>query len=111
MHFQLANILKNKRDFSVAKKASAIFDEVYNGDEMDLKSCDYLISLDSGITHLAGALGVNTKLLLKKYPYWRWGNEEQKVQYYMNYEVYRQEEPGDWESLAYRVKENLENKK
>ena len=51
-----------------------------------LKSCDCLISCDSALAHLAGAIGVKTKLLLKKYPDWRWGSENKQVQYYLNHQ-------------------------
>ena len=38
-----------------------------------LANCDLLISADSGVVHLAGALGIPTWVALCYVPEWRWG--------------------------------------
>ena len=38
-----------------------------------LANCDLLISSDSAVVHLAGAMGVPTWLALRWIPEWRWG--------------------------------------
>ena len=40
-----------------------------------LANCDLLISSDSAVVHLAGAMGVPTWLALRWIPEWRWGLE------------------------------------
>ena len=38
-----------------------------------LANCDLLISSDSAVVHLAGAMGIPTWLALRWIPEWRWG--------------------------------------
>ena len=40
-----------------------------------LANCDLLISSDSAVVHLAGAMGIPTWLALRWIPEWRWGLE------------------------------------
>ena len=67
-----------------------------------LRQLDLLITVDTALAHLAGAMGVRTWLLLPCYHEWRWRKD-----WYTSVKYFRQEQPGDWTELAGRVAKNL----
>ena len=69
---------------------------------------DQVITVDSMVAHLAGALGRCVHLLLKADADWRWGRG-QRTAWYRNTRIHRQRRAGDWtaalESLAAALRE------
>jgi tetratricopeptide (TPR) repeat protein len=61
-----------------------------------LSCCDGLVSSDSGIAHLAGALGCRVWLLLPWLAEWRWGLESRTTSWYTNHTLLRQQNEDDW---------------
>lgn len=61
-----------------------------------LSCCDGLVSSDSGLAHLAGALGCRVWLLLPWLAEWRWGLESSSTWWYANHALLRQQHEGDW---------------
>jgi len=61
-----------------------------------LVSLDGLVTVDTGIAHLAGALGVRTWVLLPHDPDWRWGLGSEDTPWYPTVRLVRQARPGDW---------------
>lgn len=55
-----------------------------------------VITVDTMIAHLAGALGRPTWLLLKSAPDWRWRQPGRASRWYPSIRLYRQQTPGDW---------------
>lgn len=74
-----------------------------------LSTCDGLISSDSGLAHLAGALGTPVALMLPWLSEWRWGIEGNNTQWYKNHRLYRQKVEGDWDSVVMSIKKDLNN--
>lgn len=72
-----------------------------------LKCCDGLISSDSGLAHLAGALGVHTWLLLPWLAEWRWGIEGDSTPWYPNHMLLRQDKENDWNQPIENLKQLL----
>lgn len=68
---------------------------------------DLVITVDTMIAHLAGALGTPTWLLLKHEPDWRWPRDGDATIWYPRMRLYRQPEPGDWSSVIDRVATDL----
>lgn len=66
-----------------------------------------VITVDTMIAHLAGALGQPTWLLLKAVPDWRW-SLGRTTPWYPSMRLYRQDHADDWESVIARVKADLE---
>lgn len=64
-----------------------------------LKCLDLLISVDTAVAHLAGALGVPVWLLLSFSSNWRWFLDRQDSPYYSDMKLFRQPVQGDWESV------------
>ena len=73
-----------------------------------ISSCDYVISIDNLTPHLAGALGVRTKLLLPRVADERWGMETSKSYLYDSIDIYRQSAHGDWTKPLAKMAKDLE---
>lgn len=63
---------------------------------------DAFISVDTGVAHLAAALGIPTWLLISNPPEWRWGIRDlgaSRTPWYPSVRLFRQVEPGDWDQV------------
>lgn len=74
-----------------------------------LKQVDVLISVDSAVAHLAGALGRPTLLLRPFVPDWRWQIADRISPWYQSIEVFQQRPFGDWTSAITRVADRLQD--
>ena len=63
-----------------------------------LANCDLLISSDSAVVHLAGAMGIPTWMALRWIPEWRWGLEGERTAWYDSVRLFRQPNECDWKS-------------
>ena len=68
-----------------------------------LSRLDGLISVDTGIVHLAGAMGVPTWVLLPALPDWRWQLERSDSPWYPGMRLWRQTRQWDWPEVLERV--------
>ena len=57
---------------------------------------DLVISLDSAVAHLGGALGQPTWVMLSATPDWRWGRSGDRTQWYPSARLFRQAKAGEW---------------
>jgi tetratricopeptide (TPR) repeat protein len=64
-----------------------------------IQGLDLVISVDTSILHLAGALGKPTCALMQYAPDWRWALESNKTIWYPNMTLFRQKKLGDWDSV------------
>lgn len=72
-----------------------------------LLQLDLLITVDTAVAHMAGALGVPTWLLLCKTPDWRWLLKRDDTPWYPSMRLFRQKKLGDWDELVGRVVHEL----
>ncbi len=72
-----------------------------------LALADLVISVDTSVVHLAGAMGRPVWVLLPFQPDWRWGLERELTPWYPTARLYRQSKPGDWESVIGKVRDAL----
>ncbi len=72
-----------------------------------IKCCDLVISSDTAVAHLAGALGANTWILLKYVPDWRWMLDRDDSPWYPTMRLFRQNSNGDWDDVFCRIKNAL----
>jgi tetratricopeptide (TPR) repeat protein len=68
---------------------------------------DLVISVDTSIAHLSGALGTRTWILLPFVPDWRWLLDRDDSPWYRTAKLYRQSESGNWMGVLERVQADL----
>lgn len=68
---------------------------------------DLLVSVDTSVAHLAGALGVPVWILLPFAPDWRWQLERSDSPWYPTARLYRQPALDDWGTLLSRVARDI----
>jgi tetratricopeptide (TPR) repeat protein len=72
-----------------------------------LMNLDLVVTVDTAVAHLAGALGVRVWTLLTLIPDWRWLLERVDCPWYPTMRLFRQRRLGDWGELLERVGEEL----
>lgn len=79
------------------------FDNI-NGHYMDtaavMKHLDLVITVDTSIAHIAGALGVPVWVMLPYVSDWRWMLERSDSSWYPTMRLFRQPKSDDWESVV-----------
>ena len=88
------------------------FDQT-NGRFMDtaalIANCDLIISVDTAIAHLAGALGKPVWLILGCESDYRWFEKSEHVFWYPNMRIFRQETLYNWEPVIQKMQDQLTN--
>ena len=72
-----------------------------------IENLDLLISVDTSVAHLAGAMGKPVWLLLPFMPDWRWMLNRKDTPWYPNTRLFRQHQPGDWGAVFNEVIKEL----
>ncbi|SEA39963.1 tetratricopeptide repeat protein [Variovorax sp. YR216] len=73
-----------------------------------IMALDLLITTDTSIAHLAGAIGAPAWLLLPYAADWRWFTSSTTTPWYPAFRVFRQPSPGDWGSVLSELRAALE---
>lgn len=69
---------------------------------------DLVITVDTSVAHLAGALGKTVWLLNRFGSEWRWMLDRDDSPWYPSMKIYRQKSADDWENVILRVAKDLE---
>jgi hypothetical protein len=72
-----------------------------------VQQLDLVISVDTSVAHLAGALGKPIWLLLPFAPDWRWLLNREDSPWYPTMRLFRQARPGGWPLIVQRVIDSL----
>jgi tetratricopeptide (TPR) repeat protein len=72
-----------------------------------LTCVDLVVTSDTAIAHLAGALGVPTWLCLMRDPDWRWMHTGERTPWYSSMRLFRQRTAGDWPGVYATVAREL----
>ncbi len=72
-----------------------------------LANLDLVISVDTALVHLAGALGRPCWIMLAHSPDWRWLTERSDSPWYASLRLFRQRSPGAWDEVIAQVGEAL----
>jgi tetratricopeptide (TPR) repeat protein len=102
-------------DRATLLERSEIFDAASHltdfGDTAALISClDLVISVDTSVAHLSGALGKPTWILLPYTPDYRWLLNREDSPWYPTVRLFRQSESREYNSVAHRLREALANR-
>ncbi len=73
-----------------------------------IASLDLVVTTDTSIAHLAGALGKPAWILLSHSPDWRWLLDREDCPWYPTARLFRQSALGDWTPVIARVRQELE---
>jgi len=77
-------------------------------DTAALASCmDAIVSVDTAVAHLAGALNLPVSVLLPLGPDWRWMIERSDSPWYPSARLYRQTDYDNWQSVLEQVAKDL----
>jgi tetratricopeptide (TPR) repeat protein len=72
-----------------------------------IQNLDLVISIDSAVAHLAGALGIRTWTLIQFVPDWRWLIDRTDSPWYPTMKLYRQRARCGWSQPIAQVKDDL----
>ena len=76
-----------------------------------IKNLDLVISVDTAVAHLAGALGAEVWMILPFSAEWRWQIGRPNTPWYPRMRLFRQANPGDWESVMSNISKELKKNK
>ena len=78
----MINLAKDFNDFADTAKA--------------LKAMDVVITVDTSVAHLSGALGIKTYLLIPYVNDWRWFDDNKTTPWYKSVRIFKQVSPISW---------------
>lgn len=97
------------KDLSCGLQLIDFMDEVrdFSDTAALIENLDLVISVDTSVAHLAGAMGKPVWALIQFSPDWRWLLERADSPWYPTMRLFRQPAFGDWDSVIRRVEEEL----
>jgi len=96
-HFQIINLSSKLGDF-------------YDTAQL-IQQLDLVISVDTAVAHLTGALGKPVWTLLPYIPDWRWMIHRADSPWYPTMRLYRQKKLGEWEPVIQQITKDLKSKR
>jgi ADP-heptose:LPS heptosyltransferase len=73
-------------------------------------NCNIIMTCDTSVAHLSGALGKETLLLLPYNNDWRWGINETQSVWYNNILLFRQKKINEWQKPVFELLEYLKKR-
>jgi tetratricopeptide (TPR) repeat protein len=71
-----------------------------------IEACDLVISIDTSLAHLSGAVGQKTWLLLPRHGDWRWMSGDTSP-WYRSIKIFRQQHSNSWSEVLAQIREEL----
>jgi hypothetical protein len=113
--FQYVSLQKDIREADKVTLKSSPLIVSFDNDLLDFVSIaalcecmDVVLSVDTSLAHLSGALGQPTWVLLPFTPDWRWLRDRDDSPWYPTMKLYRQRAVGDWDEVFARVATDLQ---
>lgn len=104
---QRAQVAFGERIAQLTDPASMGPEELAEETAAILMNLDLLITADTALAHLAGALGVRVWVVLQAVPDWRWLIDRDDSPWYPTMRLFRQRTAGDWPEVFERVAREL----
>jgi len=76
-----------------------------------VENMDLIISIDTSLIHLAGAIGKRSFLMLSWSSEWRWLLDRSDSPWYKSIKIFRQKLIGDWNSVINQIEFELKKLK
>lgn len=92
--FPIADACSTHRDFAESAALAA--------------TLDLVISVDTSVAHLAGAMGIPVWVVLPQLADWRWMDVREDSPWYPTARLFRQETTGDWSAPMKRMRQELQ---
>jgi tetratricopeptide (TPR) repeat protein len=84
------------------------------GDLLDtaglISALDLIISVDTAVAHVAGALGKPVWLLNRFASEWRWGLSDEDTLWYPSMKIFREPRPDSWEDVIVQLEAELSSR-
>jgi len=98
--------LKEQQGIGIVDWTEAI-DGDYDETAALVGALDLVISVCTSVIHLGGALGRPVRVMVPFAPEWRYGLQGETMPWYPSVRLHRQSDPGDWESVIERIRNEL----
>jgi tetratricopeptide (TPR) repeat protein len=85
---------------------SAMFED-FSDTAAAIDAVDLVVTVDTSVAHLAGAMNKPTLLMLSRIPCWRWGSHATASVWYPSVRLFRQPGPGEWGAVIASVTEEV----
>jgi hypothetical protein len=97
------------RDSPMQRQVHDFSDELHDFSDTAalVANLDLIISVDTSVCHLAGAIGKPVWLLNRFNTCWRWQLERIDTPWYSNFNLFRQGKDESWEAVMTRVRSSL----
>ncbi len=74
-----------------------------------MQGLDLMVTVDTSVAHLAGAMGRPIWVMLPRAPDWRWLMDRTDTPWYPTMRLYRQDPDRDWRTVLTRIARDLKN--
>ncbi len=83
-----------------------------NALSLQIKLCDFVVTISNTTAHLSGAIGKKTYLMLPKGngKYWYWSQKDNKCLWYPSVEVIEQKKKGEWSHVIKKIKTSIKSR-
>tara|TARA_Y100000034_G_scaffold117749_1_gene157579 strand:- start:24346 stop:25518 length:1173 start_codon:yes stop_codon:yes gene_type:complete len=107
---------KNTQIYNLHNSLRGHLDEIIDlGDKINdfqdlgeaVNAMDLIITVDTALLHLAGAMNKTAWAVIPFNPDWRWGLSGEKTIWYPSVRLFRQDYPDDWDGVFKKVKSEL----
>lgn len=102
---QLSEAFPAKRPANLVDASE--FLEGFSATAAVMKVLDLVVTVDTAIAHLAGALGLPVWTMLCHTPDWRWHLDRTDSPWYPTMRLFRQPNWGDWDAVVHEVADSL----
>jgi len=104
---------EDKKFLNNHKKINFLGDEINNflDTAAIVSNMDLIISIDTSLIHLAGAIGKKSFLMLSYSADWRWLLDQNKTPWYENIKIFRQDSIGNWDFVINQIQDEFNKSK